>query len=88
MLAVRSFAAPARRQCLQGAARAWAPTSVQVYFLAAGCTGKLLQDALQLLTIYLPQARRQYATDFSEKEKVAKFHGQKGSDVRLFPQPQ
>ncbi|CZT43796.1 probable isocitrate dehydrogenase (NAD) [Rhynchosporium secalis] len=28
MLAVRSFAAPARRQCLQASARAWAPTSV------------------------------------------------------------
>jgi hypothetical protein len=30
MLAVRSFAAPARRQCFQASARAWAPTSVQV----------------------------------------------------------
>jgi len=28
MLAVRSFAAPARRQCLQASRRAWVPTSV------------------------------------------------------------
>ena len=36
-----------------------------------------------LLTTLLIQARRQYAQDFSEKDKVAKFHGKKGSDVRL-----
>ena len=30
MLAVRSFAAPARRQCLQASARACGPTSIQV----------------------------------------------------------
>jgi hypothetical protein len=30
MLAIRSFAAPARRQCFQASARAIAPTSVQV----------------------------------------------------------
>ncbi|KAH6716854.1 hypothetical protein BKA61DRAFT_671327 [Leptodontidium sp. MPI-SDFR-AT-0119] len=56
MLAVRSFAAPARRQCLQASARAWVPTSVH--------------------------ACRQYATG---KDPVAKFTGQKGSDVRPPP---
>lgn len=30
MLAVRSIAAPVRRQCFQASARAWVPTSVQV----------------------------------------------------------
>jgi hypothetical protein len=54
MLAIRSFAAPARRQCFQASARAIAPTSVQ--------------------------SRRHYAKDFSAKEKVAKFHGEKGPD--------
>jgi len=29
MLAIRSFAAPARRQCLQASARAWVPASSQ-----------------------------------------------------------
>ncbi|RDW91069.1 putative isocitrate dehydrogenase (NAD) [Coleophoma crateriformis] len=53
MLAIRSFAAPARRQCFQASARAW---SVQI------------------------SSRRGYAKDFSEKDKVAKFHGAKGSD--------
>ncbi|KAL2061802.1 hypothetical protein VTL71DRAFT_7180 [Oculimacula yallundae] len=38
MLAVRSFAAPARRQCLQASARAWAPTSV--YACRQYATGK------------------------------------------------
>jgi hypothetical protein len=40
-----------------------------------------LRDSV--LTSYDLQARRQYATNSSEKEKVAKFHGKKGSDVRL-----
>lgn len=29
------------------------------------------------------QARRHYAADFSEKDKVAVFHGKKDSNVRL-----
>jgi hypothetical protein len=46
-------------------------------------TCKELEGRLPLLTAISIQAQRRYATDFSNKEKVAKFHGKKGSDVRL-----
>jgi hypothetical protein len=79
MLAIRSFAAPARQQYFRASARAVASTSVQVCIPRCSVQDRLTQRRFALLINCALQSRRHYAKDSSEK--VAKFHGQKGSDV-------
>jgi hypothetical protein len=80
MLAIRSFAAPARRQCLNQSSRAWAAPAL-VGNLLTQC-GDLNNHGLHA-NLFNKVHCRYVSKDFKPKDEVAKFHGQKDSNVRI-----
>jgi hypothetical protein len=80
MLAVRSLPAPARRQCLKQSSRTWA-ASVQVCPLLMQCRDASYNRSYSNT---FNQVQSRYVTkDFKPKDEVAKFHGQKDSNVSV-----
>jgi hypothetical protein len=80
MLAIRSFAVPARRQCLIQSGHAWA-ASVQVCLLLTQ-RGDPSYDRSYSDPFNQVQSRH-VTKDFKPKDEVAKFHGQKDSFVSI-----
>jgi hypothetical protein len=80
MLAIRSFAMPARRQYLNQSSRTWA-ASVQVGLLLTQCGDASYNRSCSNA---FNQVQSRYVTkDFKPKDEVAKFHGQKDPNVSV-----